>query len=241
MRNRTALAGLALLSANALSSQTPDALPHFEAAVIKPSKVADGSISNSFDNSGRFTATNTSLKLFILIAYQVREIEGGPAWMDSATFDITAKPETAANKDQGRLMLRALLADRFQLKFHMETRELPILQLVVAKNSPHLAEGKDKFDSMSGRPGILTGTAATMKHLAGNLSSVLGRQVFDKTGLPGYYDFKLEFTPEGTPPDRTTGPSLYTALQEQLGLKVESAKGPVEILVIDHAEKPSEN
>ena len=240
MRNHAAVAAFVLLHSHPLHAQSPDT-PHFDAAVIKPTKVTNGDMSSLLDKNGRFTATNASLKLFIRIAYQVREVEGGPAWLDSATFDVTAKPESAVTTEQGRLMLQTLLAERFQLKCHRETKELPVLNLVVAKNGPRLTEGKDKFNSISGKAGVLTGTAASMKTLAANLTAVLGRQVIDKTGLDGYYDLKLEFTPEGTPPDRATGPSLYTALQEQLGLKLEAGKGALEIVVVDHAEKPSEN
>jgi uncharacterized protein (TIGR03435 family) len=173
--------------------------------------------------------------------------------------------------DQRRLMLQPLLAERFQLKVHTEARNLPLLALVVAKGGPKLQEAKPGdtypngikgFDGQGGAglmhmgPGGLTGQGLPISSLARILSQQLGNTVEDKTGLTGKYDFTLQWTPDrNTSPmspepgqqgpaassTDSSGPSIFTAIQEQLGLKLESQKGPVEVLVIDHVETPSEN
>ncbi len=131
-------------------------------------------------------------------------------------------------------MLRTLLADRFKLASHSETKELPLYSLVVGKNGPRIQEVKDGIGSMSAGKGRLSGRMPIVD-FARYLSPILGRAVVDRTGLTGAFDIKLEWTPG----DDASGPSIFTAVQEQLGLKLESAKGPVEILLIDHAEKPA--
>ncbi len=169
-----------------------------------------------------------------------------------------------AFRERQRLRLQSLLEDRFQLTFHSSTKELPIYALVVAKDGPKIQKAKDGQDknkgSMMMRPGQLTARGLSMFYLAANLSNQVGRVAIDKTGLSGLYDFTLQWTPdrsqmgsfgggpgpgpEGSrmpPPPDPDGPSIFTAVQEQLGLKLEPQKGPVEILVIDHVEKPSEN
>jgi uncharacterized protein (TIGR03435 family) len=162
------------------------------------------------------------------------------------------------------LRLLSLLTDRFKLKVHRITKELPVYELVVAKNDPKLQPTKEAHDSrnrgMHIRDGRMTATALSMESLAANLSGQTSRVVIDKTGLTGHYDFTLNWTPdqrrsdplasgESSPGPRgnsvddggANGPSIFTALQEQLGLKLVPQKGPVEILVIDHIEKPSPN
>jgi uncharacterized protein (TIGR03435 family) len=238
----------------------------FEAASIKPSApqpMGTMRIGVQMLPGGRISMTGVTVKIMIQQSYQVRDFQivGGPSWMGSDRYDITAKPEGAATPEQVRLMTQALLADRFQLKFHRETKELPTYALVVAKGGPKfhesevVPEGSDKprGTRVSVGRGQFSLQGAAMAALANQLGQVLGRSVIDKTELAGNYDFKLEWTPDesqGTvrppgvdapPPADTTGVSLFTALQDQLGLKLESTKGPVEILVIDRAEKASEN
>jgi uncharacterized protein (TIGR03435 family) len=148
-----------------------------------------------------------------------------------------------------------LLADRFRVKFHTGTKELPVYALVVGKNGPKFQKAKAKGSIAMGR-GQLTAHSFSMVDLAAHLSNQVGRVVLDKTGLQGDYDVTLKWTPaertplpfgagpmaqNALPPPETNGPSIFTALQEQLGLKLESQKGPVEILVIDHVEKPTPN
>jgi uncharacterized protein (TIGR03435 family) len=146
-------------------------------------------------------------------------------------------------------MIKTLLADRFQLKFHMETKQLPVYELVVGKRGAKLTEDKSESIEVGMRNlrGELQGDKATMPMLAGSLTRVLQRQVLDKTGLKGAYTFRLQFLPDQKPPGpdealpSNDGTSIFTALQEQLGLNLRATKGPVEVLVIDQVERPSGN
>jgi uncharacterized protein (TIGR03435 family) len=223
----------------------------------------------------------------ISMAYGVKsfQISGGPSWLPSERFDIEAKMDAATadaleklSPDQRMLaqqqMLQALLADRFQLTVHRETKELTTYTLVIAKGGPKLQEAKpgDTYPSGGALPdgthagvgsmsggvldGKVTAQAVPVARLAQSLTQMLGRPVLDKTELTGVYDFKLQFTPDdrlqppsGSPPNLrlpvppadSNAPSLFDALQEQLGLKLESGKGPGEVIVIDHVEGPSGN
>jgi uncharacterized protein (TIGR03435 family) len=241
----------------------------FEAASIKPSApMGSGMVRMGVQMlpGGRISMSSVTVKTLIQQAYGVRDFQivGGPEWLGSARYDITAKPEGAATPDQVKVMIQALLADRFKLQFHRETKELPTYALVVAKGGPkfhesEVVEGPDKPKgtrmSMNGR-GQFNLERAPVVALANQLAQVLGRSVIDKTGLTGNYDFELKWTPDasapgmmrvaggdGPPPssDAVAGTSIFTALQDQLGLKLESTKGPVEILVVERAEKASEN
>ena len=233
----------------------------FEAASIKPSPpqpMGMMRIGIQMLPGGRISMTGVTVKIMIQRAYGVRDFQivGGPAWLDSDQYDIIAKPEGTATPDQVKLMTQALLADRFQLKFHRETKELPTYALVVAKGGPKfpasevVPEGSDKPKGtrISVGRGQFTLQGAAMAALANQLGQILGRSVIDKTELTGNYDFNLEWTPDESQPGGdhpspadAQGPSIFTALQDQLGLKVESTKGPVEILVIERVEKASEN
>jgi uncharacterized protein (TIGR03435 family) len=207
-----------------------------------------------------YTASNIDLKSLIANAYGVRpdQVSGGPKWIDSNHYDIEAKvvPADGATpqpitKEERNLMLRSLLADRFKLVVHTESKEQPIYELVVAKNGPKLLPAKPDQPSRTqitmGGSGKSSLETAQISNLIYQLSSQLGRPVVDKTGLTGNYDIKLEWardsavsSEDGTSTD-PSGPSIFTAVQEQLGLKLVSAKGPVEILVIDHAEPSTAN
>ena len=264
---RVALSGVVLLGFVIAGSLAPrwiafaqqPARPSFEVASVKPSVPRTAHFS-LLELGGRFTTTNTTLKMLIGFAYDVRDyqIAGGPNWLDSAKYNVEAKPDVPRpaehNAARMRLMAQSLLAERFKLAIHRETKELPVYDLVVAKGGPKLKKAANTAEA-SGRRGrgLLTGVAADMPLLVNQLSQQLGRSVIDKTGLTGKYDFKLEWTPDpgelrfpaggpdAPPPPDLSGPSIFTAVQEQLGLKLESVKGPVEILVIDHAEKPDAN
>ncbi|WP_263355909.1 TIGR03435 family protein [Acidicapsa ligni] len=255
--------------AAAPSATTPSsATPVFEVAAIKPNHSGSGN-SNSDTDKGLFTATNVSLKgLMQYEAYDIppSRILGGPKWLDSARFDIQAKTdETVTDRlqkldhEQNRLQTRAMfqqfLADRFQLRVHWETRELPVYALVATKNGAKLQPTKDTSGNSgtstngNGSSMKFTATAVTLAQLTQALTSEaardLGREVIDKTGIAGKYDVSLNWThdtstaPDGSAQDSSI--SIFTAIQEQLGLKLESTKGPVQVLVIDHAEMPSEN
>ncbi len=269
----------------AQSPTTPSSGPTFEVASIKPSDPSSRNIMLRNAPGGRFTANGITAKFLIAQAYNVRDfqISGGPSWMDSARYDITAtvggssdssgdlrtmsQDQRDAFMEQQRLRLQALLADRFQLQFHRGTKELPVYALVIAKNGPKLQEVKPDSGTAAGGPkgrgmrmgrGELSSEGVPIQFFAQALSQQLGRTVIDKTGLKGIYNFKLTWTPDpgqgggmfrgpdgGPPPDapppETQGPSIFTALQEQLGLKLEAQKGPVEILIVDRIEKPTEN
>jgi uncharacterized protein (TIGR03435 family) len=185
--------------------------------------------------------------------------------MNDDGFDIVARPDRdvpngSAGNATVRLMLQALLADRFHLTIHRESKELPTYALVVAKNGPKMPESAPESRGPAfrmGEPDKLEATKVKTVQFTQVLSNQLGRTVVDKTGLTADYDFKLEYTPDAGQrvglngrdpgPERTEtapaldAPSLFTALQEQLGLKLEAQKSVVEIVVVDHAEKPTEN
>ena len=260
--------------AESQAGSTATKLPVFEVASIKANKSGEPNVRLFLTPNG-FSATNAPLGEVIRLAYQVQEFQmsGGPPWIDSERYDIEAKVDSSAteqlgqlDQDQRRFMLRPLLEDRFQLRVHQETKELPIYALVIAKNGPKLHEAKPndtypngiKDPDGVGRPGLmrmgpggLTTQGLPMATIVKLLSQQLGRTIVDKTGLMGNYDVKLRWTPDNGPastmgPDSkptpdTSGPSIFTAIQEQLGLKLESQKGPVEVLVIDRVARPSEN
>lgn len=215
----------------------------FEVASIRSSDPDHVGAQTFFAPGGKFSALTAPLKSLICFAYQLRDhqVAGGPGWVETEPFDISAKAEGPASNDQLRIMLQALLADRFQLKFHRETREQPVYSLVLAKGGSKLQEAKSAGRGVGfGARGRLNGKGADMATFAIALAGKLGRSVVDRTGLTGFYDFVVTWTPDEEQTN-SPGPSLFTAIQEQLGLRLESTKGPVEILVIDHAEKPSEN
>ena len=239
--------------------------PAFEVSTVKENKSgSSGSSSNSRD--GRFTATNVSLKnLLQYQAYGVPEsrIFGGPKWISSERFDIEAKTDSATTDrlrtlppDQRRIqrqaMFQQLMAERFKLAVHWETRELPVYALTVAKSGSKLQASTKPGSGTSSGHGLFTADGMTLaeisQSLTQELATELGRVVIDKTGIAGRYDVTLKWTPnadgaaaDNETEDTSSGPSIFTALQEQLGLKLESTKGPVQVLVIDHIEMPSEN
>jgi uncharacterized protein (TIGR03435 family) len=284
-------------------AQTPPS-PTFEVASIKPAAAQEMGRMMVGTRGGpgtpdptQATFTNVSLTMLVQIAYDVKDFQvTAPSWMDSTRFDIQAKVPAGATRDDFRTMLRNLLAERFKLVAHKETKEAAIYALVVGKNGPKLKESskeappatdgaapgggnigigppqrdKNGFPMLRGGRGNMilmnpnghlqmVGGHATMAQLAGNLSGFLGRPVVDMTGLTSEYDYQLEYTREGlagprgmpAPPpgampapadNAESGPSIFTAVQEQLGLKLDSRKGPVDLIVVDSAEKtPTEN
>lgn len=253
---------LAVAGLEHLAAQTNRA-PAFEVASIKPGDPSARGVRIQVAPGGRFTASNVTLKFLIQYAYGVKDfqITGTPGWGGSDRYEVSAKGEEGENAsgDQLKLMMQTLLAERFKLTFHRETKELPVYGLVVAKNGSKLqqSEAADRQQLRMGR-GLISGKGMSMAMLANQLAQQLGRSVIDQTGLKGQYDIQLEWTPDTTerkgmgdgdprpnseaaPAPDPSGPSIFTAVQEQLGLKLEGQKGPVDILVIDHVEKPSEN
>jgi len=313
-----------------LLSQTTAPKPSFEVVSIKPSP--PGNFTRGGGPRGdRFTLSGASLRMLLQFAYQHSsvgflggqlQVIGGPNWMDSDRYDIQAKADCSGGtipREQVQLMVQSLLEDRFQLKAHTETRELPIYSLVVAKDGPKIKPSEDQTSTPAGigppqpcapaenaqfpGPGqrgfpfnpnsppprgamtmqmnpttglTMSGSGMPITAVVTMLQQQAGRPVIDNTNLKGLFDFKLQFSPEGlaTPfgaagfggpgggpgagpaivgPTGPTGPaaapsaasdpvpSLFTAIQEQLGLKLESTKGPVDVVVIDSVQKPTEN
>jgi uncharacterized protein (TIGR03435 family) len=277
-----AVAGLAQVT----QAQAPDTRPRFEVATIKPSAGGNRS-SMGMNRSGDFEATNMAVKSLVAEAYHVKtfEVDGGPGWIGSDTYDITAKPTvdpkpgatSKAAYDNIQLMLQTLLEDRYALKIHRETKELPVYALVVAKGglkvqpsdcvkpdapppSPAPGQAQPAFCgntrvSRNGQNLVMAGTGITMAVLVRVLSNVTSRTVIDRSEYTQPFNVTLEWAPDqgeasprgadgsesAAPSADTTGASLFTALQEQLGLKLESTKGPVEVLVVDHVDKPTPN
>ena len=221
----------------------------FEVATIRPSN-STGGINNRRDPV-MATWTNIPLAVVIESAYRLHpdQLTGGPSWIYSDRWDIIAKNDPPATRQQQEAMLRPLLADRFQLKVHWETRQRPEYELSVAKGGPKLHESAAEVHTSTriGR-GLIDGHGITMSQFALWLRDELGRPVVDSTGISGKYDFKVEWVPdegqpnsggEAPPPD-ATGPSIFAAVQS-LGLKLKAIRGPVQVLVIDRVERPSEN
>lgn len=236
---------IVLLAASAAQSQTPQS---FEVAAIHRNLSGSQNTNIRIQDGGRLTVINASLKTLVRNAYGILsfQLASEPAWIDTEMYDIEAKTGSPdkITQDQLKSLLQNLLANRFHLKVHWETREGTVYALYVDKGGPKFKENPGPAtNDMNTRKGPgkakMTGTAASMAILASNLGNQLGRFAVDKTGLTGAYDFTFEWDPDQAAD--STGPSIFTALREQLGLRLESQKGPVEILVIDSAEKASEN
>jgi uncharacterized protein (TIGR03435 family) len=278
------------------------ASPAFDVASVKPNKSGKQPSSNFplgpgdvyVPNGGFFSATNQPLITYFYFAYRIMSNQGRyvlpqlPQWVTTERFDIQARAEGNPGKNEMRLMMRSLLADRFKLAVHHETRQVPLFAIVLVKpgkTGPHLqlhpndtscptttqppakpasqaptaADGfpvlcNGLFPLPASAPGRMRvgGRNVTINFIADTLSGMadLGRAMFDKTGLSGTVDFVLEWTPErrtppqpgaASQPDLPSGPTFQQALREQLGLKLESEKGPLEIIVVDQVEHPSEN
>ncbi len=243
--------------------------PSVEVASIKPSAATGaGAISVS---PGTFSVTNLALRRLIQNAYGVRDfqISGGPGWINSQAWDIVATAKEL-NGSNFPLTLQTLLEDRFKLRVHREIEDAPVYELAVASsgmkmrptapencfvmdlNNPRLAtETRPSCGSWQGsRPGLRSGVGVSMtdqpgppfQSLSGQLTLLLGRTVVDKTGLVGSFDIHLEWTPDELAVTGTAdGPSIFSAVREQLGLELKSARGPVNVLVIDGVDRPSEN
>jgi len=243
-------------------AMAPDANPSFEVATIKPNEGAGGG--KGFRISGRtFNSLHTSLSDLIMFAYDVhsKQIVNGPDWIDKDKYDVTFVPDTegAPSNRQWKTILQKVLADRFQLTFHHDKRELSVYVLTVAKGGPkNLTKSDSTGDGFSVPLRPVPGGFSMPIHNAmmsdftgfALQGAVLDRPVLDQTGIVGRYDFTLTWAPLGTefggalPPPQSTDnppPGLFTAIQEQLGLKLDAVKAPADVMVIDKAEKPSAN
>jgi len=247
-------------------TSAPVAPAAFTVASIKPNKSGDDRFMLRPLPGGGLTATGVTLKMLIMFAYGVAayQISGAPSWTGTDRWDIEAKTEGVQGplpRQQFAVLLQRLIEDRFQLKSRREIKKMPVYALVVTKGGfkpkPHSPQSSPPQPQVQFGNGSATFTDSSVAAIAGDLTLNLGRPVIDRTGLHGTYDFTLQWTPapnEGGPdaiglparaePPRATdssGPSIFTALQEQLGLKLEPTKGPVDILVIERVERPSEN
>jgi uncharacterized protein (TIGR03435 family) len=262
-----ATASIPVLAQTGAQTTAPGAAasPGFDVASIRANNTSSDGRHHIYNDpaESHFRTVNLSIKDLIQFAYGLpdSQILGGPAWLDSAMYDIDAKSDTSvdaqlhtlpsnAARHRKQLMVQALLAERFQLATHQETRQLPVFNLVLAKGGPAFKADSSVGNTIdTGRNHLhISGTQDTVATLARELAQVLGRVVVDNTGLTGSYDLKLRWTPDNEPPPMLNGqpdpnpaPDIFTAIQEQLGLKLESGKGPVPVLVIDHIERPSEN
>jgi uncharacterized protein (TIGR03435 family) len=264
MLRQMAVAAL-VLSAAGIAAQSRAPRPKFDAFEVATIKPVDGDPKTgryiTMQGPHRFIANGYTLKLLIAAAYSLnaRAISGGPEWIESNRYDIVALTpgDVQPTHDEQMAMLRDLLAGRFKLAFHREEKEFSIYALTVAKNGPKLKESTSSPDDPPVLIGIvhtdrilLPARNATMGDFTSMLQrAVLDRPVVDKTGLTGTYDFDLEWAPDETqfggdiPPASANASAapFFTAIQEQLGLKIEATKGPVAALVVDKAERPSEN
>jgi uncharacterized protein (TIGR03435 family) len=251
-----------------------------EVASIRPSDPATCGEYPIVDNHGdRYDMRCVKVKFLLQTAFNVRDFQviGGPNWLGSTQYDIAAKitgppidsgvpeksvaeltdQERRAKGQRLRAVLQSLLADRFQLKQHGETKQLPVYLLGVAKSGPRLKVSPNSSDVSGGLKlgrGFLAGNQTDVSFLAQTLSQIVGRPILDRTGLHGKYDFELKWTPDQSSANDAVGgaappladadpdrPNIFTALQEQLGLKLDSSKAPVTVIVVDHIEVPSAN
>jgi uncharacterized protein (TIGR03435 family) len=258
---RMLVAGVLAVSAAGCVAQDAAPRPKFEAfdvATIK--RTPEGTLGRFFkmDGTHRWIATNFTLKEMIGLGYDLnpKTISGGPAWMETVHFDIEAVPpgDVAPNRAEQMRMLRSLLTERFKLTFHRRPKEYSIYELTVAKGGPKLKESTAAADAPSSVINVvypqsikLPARNATMEDFVAMLGrAALDRPVVDKTGLKGRYDFDLEWAPDssqfgGAIPEASSdasAPPLFTAVQEQLGLKLEATRGPVQELVVDGAAMP---
>jgi len=236
--------------------------PRYEVASIKPNANADVSFAFRIQPDGTVAATGITLKRLMMTAYNVQgfRIVGGPEWVASRRWDVQARHDGVVSPDQIRPMLRGLLEERFRLRSHSEKRRMPVYKLVVDRGGAKLPAGKGNETEPAVRvaPGSIQLTKATSATFASQLSYALARPVIDETSLSGQFDFVLEWTPEpgedggpttaGLPPgteeqpaSTRDGPSIFTAIREQLGLRLESGRGPVERIVIDDVQMPTAN
>jgi uncharacterized protein (TIGR03435 family) len=246
----------------------------FEVASIKVNNSGSENFGFTPRPGGVMVATNVSARQIVTYSYSMQNsrVEGGPDWLDTVKYDISAKASEAATPDQMLLMFRTLLADRFKLVMHIDARETPIFALLRARTDGRLGpqlRASSTVDcdaaraaqargaaiaAADGRPicggrttrGFISAGAVSMEELARNLSRLVGRVIVDRTGLQGRYDFDVKFTPEGeltAAADRGPDimPSLYVALEEQLGLKLEPQRAPVDVVVIDSIQRPVED
>ena len=250
------------------AQQAPDPVLRFEVASVKLNTSGVQSSRSHFQPGGRYVVSNGTAERLFRNAYMVQpfQIVGAPDWLTADRFDIDAKANGNITVPQLQGMLKTLLRERFSLVFHRETREMPVYTLVLARadgrHGPSLKPSSFECSTMMNGPppqtpappaanglspcgsstgsGRIISNGTSMAYFANNLSNVIGRTVVDRTGLRGDFDLSLIYTPETAAAQPLSDmPSLFTAIQEQLGLKLESDRGPVEVFVIDRVERPT--
>ncbi len=256
------LAAAGVCAAQNADTKTPQA---FEVVSIKPSDPSaprNGCYIRGEPGGKMFIGKCVPLHAIISWAYRVSDaqISGEPDWVKTEAWDFQAKLERPTDRTEMLKMFQSLLGERFGLKLHTEARTMPALVLTVDKNGPKMKENKDPDNweimmvSAGGgpppKPPKWAGQRSSMSYLAWWFGRLQNRPGVDKTGLPGFFDFTIEFVPDnlqdlkgpnGEPGPAFDGPTMYTAVREQLGLKLESTKAPVDVMVIDHVEKASAN
>jgi uncharacterized protein (TIGR03435 family) len=248
------LGAVALASAQ---SPAPAPQPAFEVASIKLNTSGSSSSSTQQLPNGTFDMRNAHLQSMVSYAYDMRQrqVVGGPDWIASDRFDVLARAPNAASGSEMQAMMRTLLADRFKLATHSETQVQPIYALVRARRDGRLgpqikattrdcsiAQARPCGVNMTsdGRGSTMQAQAVSLADLAGTLAGAVDRMVVDRTGITGAFDVELRFTREGVAGGVAgDAPSIFSALQEQLGLKLDSDRGPVEVLVVDAAQRPT--
>jgi len=229
-----------LVTAGSLAAQTLSYV-----ASVKPNNAVDARGLTEYSPGGRFTATATTVASLIRSAYRIQgyQLVGAPGWFSAKRYDISAKADESPAPTQ-QTLLRALLKDRFKLVVHEETREMPVFALVLARSDGRLGPKLVRSDSACAgcgarsNSGSFSGKAVPISQLAASLGFFVGRFVVDKTGLAEGYDMELTWTPDEAAGGGADGPSLFTAIQEQLGLKLVPERGPVNVLVVDRAAEP---
>jgi uncharacterized protein (TIGR03435 family) len=226
---------------------------HFDVASVKraPPPKGDGINSSMQLAPGRVVMNNVSLKKLLYEAYQVKDYQiTGPDWIGTEIYDITATIPNGATRDDVLVMMQNLIAERFKVTLHRGPKEMAVYALVVDKTGSKMTEVEFGRGSTSLSNGKLEGVAIPIRNLVEVLSRQMSRPVLDMTGLKGFYSFTLTYSPDEAPaaptadavPESSVGPSLMRALQDQLGLRLEARRSPVDMLIVDHAERvPVEN
>jgi uncharacterized protein (TIGR03435 family) len=235
----------AVLSAAFCLAQ-PAAKPTFEVASVKPSTATDNH-SSSHSNNGRITMDNLTIKQIILAAYRIQNHQYvGPAWLENERYNIDAKAESKVEYPDLMAMLQNLLAERFQLVVHHESKSVPGYALVVTKGGLKVRPAEGEGSSMNSNNTKLTATHVNTDRIGKFVSNVLGQPVEDETGVKDSFSFVLEYADprpgrEEKSDSGVTLPTIFTALNEQLGLKLEPRRVSIDIVVVDHIERPTEN
>jgi len=239
---------MALLLLSRMSAQLGSAPIEFEVAIIHPAstaRITSGASSSTRITNDRFEVRGFTLKALIKMAYRIEDYQilGGPKWFDSDPYDIDAKSPHGGTPQQIPQRLQSLLIDRFRLLLHHEARNLPAYALATTKDGPKIKRSEAGAQTGFGwGPSMIRSQGASMRDFAERLAEALHHPVFDQTGLGGLFAIDLKFAPvDPDPSDNISAPSIFEALQEQLGLKLSATKGQVDVIVIDGAEKPASN